>query len=202
MFLPPQIPVRYAEDDAGYVSMRPVVKQTFRLDELVDLVVSVAGKDAERVRKIFQAGTVVYNGYRYWWEPLEAKLAEVESLLAPFPQDDANRAFEVALVTAVLFESGGGAQRTIVAISPSEAGEKRLLGRSSPWDVILSLARSHPPRYEKYSHGRRADLFRVTLAYENGRELLAKMLEVAPRGVRHRWSALRPPAAVTFVCRR
>ena len=45
MALPQEIGVRYAEDDAGYVSMRPVVKQTFRLNELADMVVSVVGKD-------------------------------------------------------------------------------------------------------------------------------------------------------------
>ena len=36
MPLPQQIPVRYSEEDAGYVSMRPVVKQTFRIHELTD----------------------------------------------------------------------------------------------------------------------------------------------------------------------
>ena len=45
MPLPQQIPVRYTEEDAGYVSVRPVVKQVFRLHELADLVVSIAGKD-------------------------------------------------------------------------------------------------------------------------------------------------------------
>ncbi len=42
MPLPQQIPVRYTEEDAGYVSVRPVVKQVFRLHELADMVVSIA----------------------------------------------------------------------------------------------------------------------------------------------------------------
>jgi hypothetical protein len=32
--------------------------------------------------------------------------------------------------------------------------------------------------------------------------LLAAMLAAAPRKLKHRWSTLRPPAGVTFVCPR
>ena len=74
MPLPDQIPVRYTEEDAGFVSVRPVVKQNFRLHELTDMVVSIAGKEPQRVQKIFQSGTVVYNGFRYWWNALPADL--------------------------------------------------------------------------------------------------------------------------------
>ena len=85
MALPEQIAVRYMDEDAGYVSVRPVVKQTFRLNELVDMVVSVAGKDAARVQQIFKSGTVVYNGYRYSWDGIAADLAELEALLNSLP---------------------------------------------------------------------------------------------------------------------
>jgi hypothetical protein len=93
MPLPEQIPLRYTEEDAGYMSIRPVVKQTFRLHELVDMVVSIAGKDAARVQQIFRSGTVVYNGYRYWWDALPAEREEIERLLIPFPDDDPSRPF-------------------------------------------------------------------------------------------------------------
>jgi len=93
MPLPEQIPVRYTEEDAGYVSMRPVVKQTFRLNELADMVVSVTGKDPARVQQIFRNGTVVYNGYRYSWDGIPAELAEIASLLHPFPDDEPSRPF-------------------------------------------------------------------------------------------------------------
>ena len=64
MPLPEQIPLRYTEEDAGFVSVRPVVKQTFQLHELVDMVVSVAGKEATRVQQIFRTGTVVSKRMR------------------------------------------------------------------------------------------------------------------------------------------
>src|SRR5712664_722641 len=109
MPLPEQIPARYTEEDAGFISVRPVVKQTFRLHELVDMVVSVAGKDAARVQQIFRSGTVVYNGYRYWWDALHAEREEIERLLLPFPEDEPYRPFDPGSATAVLLEIGGGA---------------------------------------------------------------------------------------------
>lgn len=202
MPLPQQIPVRYSEEEAGYVSMRPVVKQTFRLYELADMVVSVAGKDAARVRQIFRTGTVVYNGYRYWWESLSAEVPEIEALLAPFPDDDPARPFDPAKATAVLFESGGGTQFTVVEISRQEVSKKKLFGKTSPWNLLLQIGANSAPRYEKYSHLRRADLFRLTLPYDRSQQLLAAMLDAAPRTLRHRWLALRPPSAITFICPR
>lgn len=202
MPLTQQIPVRYTEDDAGYVSVRPVVKQTFRLSELADMVVSVAGKDPARVHQVFRTGTLLYNGYRYWWDGLTADLGEIEELLLTFPDDDPSRPFDLSQAIAVLFEIGGGTQRNIVEISAKEAAGKKLFGKSSPWDVLLKFAASATARYEKYSYARRADLFRLALPYDRAQQLLDALLEAAPRGLRRRWSTLRPPAALTFVCPR
>jgi hypothetical protein len=202
MPLPEQIPLRYSDEDAGYVSMRPVVKQTFRLHELIDMIVSVVGKDAARVQQTLHTGTIVYNGYRYSWDPLIADLPEITALLDPFPADDPSRPFDLARASAVLLESGGGTQRSVVEISRRDASEKKLFSKYSPWDLLTKLTASDPPRYEKYSHARRADLFRLTLPYDRAQQLLAAVLESAPRAFRHRWATLRPPSAITFVCPR
>jgi hypothetical protein len=61
MPLPDAIPVRYTEEEAGYVSFRPVVRQSFRPDQLLDMVLSVTGKDPSRIKQIFRSGTVVFN---------------------------------------------------------------------------------------------------------------------------------------------
>ena len=202
MPLPNQIPVRYTEEDAGFVSVRPVVKQTFQLHELVDMVVSVAGKDPARVQQIFRSGTVVYNGYRYWWDALQADREELERLLVPFPDDDPSRPFEPEKATAVLLEIGGGAQRTVVEISRHDAAAKKLFAKHSPWDVLTNFAAGKTARYEKYAHARRADLFRLSLPFDEAHQLLAPLLAAAPRRLKYRWSTLRPPAALTFVCPR
>jgi len=82
------IAMRFTEEDAGYVTVRPVIRQVFRLAELVDMVLSVTGKNALRVQQIFRAGTVVYNGFRYSWEGFASEANELAELLAPFPEDD------------------------------------------------------------------------------------------------------------------
>jgi len=202
MPLPNQIPVRYTEEDAGFVSVRPVVKQTFRLPELVDMVVSVAGKDPVRVQQIFRTGTVIYNGYRYWWDPLLAEREEIEQLLIPFPDDEPARHFDPETATGVVLEIGGGAQRTVVEISRQDASAKKIFAKHSPWNVLTNFASGKTARYEKYAQGRRADLFRVSLPFDQAKGLLAGMLAAAPRKLKHRWSTLRPPAALTFVCPR
>jgi len=64
--LPESIPVRYTEEDAGYVTVRPIVKQTFRLDELLDMILSVTGKDAARIRQILHSGrlSIIFTAIR------------------------------------------------------------------------------------------------------------------------------------------
>jgi hypothetical protein len=202
MPLPNEILLRYSNEDAGYVSMSPVVRQTFRLPELIDMLVSVVGKDPARVQQILHTGSVVYNGYRYSWESLLAEPAEISSLLAPLPDDDPSRAFDSAQAIAALLESGGGTQRSITEINHQDGAAKKLFAKHSPWDVLLQLAANIPPRYEKYSHARHADLFRLTLPFDRAQQFLATLLEAAPHSLRHRWSTLRPPSAVTFVCTR
>jgi hypothetical protein len=202
MPLPSQIPLRYTEEDAGYLSVRPVVNQTFRLHELVDMVVSVAGKDPARVLQIFRTGTVIYNGYRYWWDTLSPEPGEIEQLLAPFPDDDPARPFVPAQATAALLEMGGGAQRAVTEILRQDAAQKKLFAKQSPWDVLLAWAAGKPARYEKYDHARKADLFRISLPFDEAQLLLAAILHAAPRNLKHHWSTLRPPAAITFLCPR
>jgi len=199
MPLPDQIPLRYSDEDAGYVSMRPVVKQSFRLPELIDMIVRVVGKDPDRVQQILHTGTIVYNGYRYTWDSLSADPSELPALLAPFADDDPSRPFDPAQSSAVLLESGGGTQRNVIELSRRDLSSKKLFAKHSPWDLLVKLAAVDPPRYEKYSHARHADLFRLTLQYDRGQQLLVALLDAAPRALRQRWAALRPPAAVTFV---
>jgi hypothetical protein len=202
MSLPEQIPLRYSDESAGYVSMSLVVKQTFRRSELIDMIVSVVGKDPTRVQQVLYTGALLYNGYRYSWDSLTAGLPEIASLLASVPDDDPSRSFVPSEASAALLESGGGTQRSVIEISRQDASTKKLFSKASPWDLLLQFAAKDPPRYEKYSHARHADLFRVALSYDHGQRLLAGLLDAAPRVLRHCWSALRPPTAITFVCPR
>ncbi len=190
--------MRFTEDDAGYVTVRPVVKQTFRLPELADMVVSVTGKNAVRVQQIFRAGTVVYNGYRYWWDGFAAKEDEITGLLALFPDDDPARLFNPAKVTAVSLEIGGGTQRSLVGIMLREASATRLFRKRSPWEILLKAAQDSAPRYEKYSYAERADVYRVHISFEIAASLLKQIVAASPRSLRKKLLALHPPVAILF----
>ena len=190
--------MRFTEEDAGYVTVRPVVKQTFRLGELADMVVSVTGKSVARVQQIFRAGTVVYNGYRYWWEGFTANEIEIAGLLSVFPDDDPALLFNPDRVTAVSLEIGGGTQRALVDIARSEASGRKLFHKQSPWQILLGTAKNSIPRYEKYSHAERADVYRVQLSFEMAAVLLKQAAAVSSRGLRKKLTALQPPAAILF----
>jgi hypothetical protein len=198
MPLPETIAMRFTEEDAGYVTVRPVVKQTFRLAELADMVVSVTGKNISRVQQIFRAGTVVYNGYRYSWQGFAANEDEITGLLAAFPDDDLARLFNSAEVTAVTLEIGGGTQRSLVGIARGEASAKRIFHKQCPWEILLNAAKNSTPRYEKYSHAARADVYRVHLSSETAASLLKQMQEASPRALRKKLAALQPPTSVLF----
>lgn len=190
--------MRFTEEDAGYVTVRPVVKQTFRLGELADMVVSVTGKSVARVQQIFRAGTVVYNGYRYWWEGFTANEIEIAGLLNVFPDDDPALLFNPDRVTAVSLEIGGGTQRALVVIARAEASGRKLFHKQSPWEIVLGAAKNSNPRYEKYSHAERADVYRVQLSFELATVLLKQAAATSSRGLRKKLTALQPPAAILF----
>jgi hypothetical protein len=198
MPLPETIAVRFTEEDAGYVTVRPVVKQTFRLAELADMVVSVTGKHLSRVQQIFRAGTVVYNGYRYWWEGFPSDENELTLLLSNFPDDDPSLVFNPSQVASVSLEIGGGIQRSLVTLTRAEASTKKLFSKQSPWQILLRVTQVSSPRYEKYSHAVRADVYRLHLSPETALSLLKGILDASPRSLRKKLSALQPPAAILF----
>jgi hypothetical protein len=202
MPLPETISLRFTEEDAGYVTVRPVAKQTFRLAELADMVVSVTGKNVSRVQQIFRTGTVVYNGYRYWWDGFAANENEITGLLALFPDDDPSRPFNPDQVTAVSLETGGGTQRSLVSITRSEASAKKLFHKRSPWGILLEAAHHSTPRYVKYSHADRADVYRAHLSPDMAASLLREALNASPRALRRKLAAVQPPAALLFFIQR
>jgi hypothetical protein len=198
MPLPETIAMRFTEEDAGYVTVRPVVNQTFRLTELADMIVGVTGKNVSRVQQILRSGTVVYNGYRYWWDGFPSNESELTELLAVFPDDDPSRLFIPAEVTALSLEIGGGTQRSLVNIERREASSKKLFRKRSPWEILLKAAQVATPRYEKYSHAQHADVYRLHLSSETAVLLLKEALDASPRALRRKLAALQPPSAILF----
>ena len=199
--LPDVIPVRYTEEEAGYVSFRPVVRQTFRLHELLDMVLSVTGKDASRVRQILHSGTVVFHFYRYWWDGFEVGETEMASLLAAFPDADPSRTFRPEECTVALVE-GAGPSGVLLELDQARGSRRRLLRRHSFWDALLGAAKSNPPAYAGYSYAQKADNYRLELNAETREALIAAAVSTAPKSLARELGALANATHIIFVCPR
>jgi hypothetical protein len=201
MVLPENIPVRYTEEEAGYVSFRPVVRQTFRLNELLDMILSVTGKDAGRVRQILRAGTVVFHFYRYWWQGFDIDEAELGPLLAPFPDPDPSRAFRGEHCTVALIEDRATPPRLLAEVDRAAVSRGGFFRRRSFWEALLSAAATGSLGYRGYSYARRGDAYQLELTDEN-RAALAKAARRAPRNLRRELAVFDRASRLVFVCPR
>ena len=210
MPLPAQIPVKYTEEEAEYLSVRPVVKQTFQLAELVDMILGVTGKDPARVQQILRTGTLVFNFYRYWWQGFDANATELAAELAKFPDADPSRPFRaeecsVALLVGKSFQPAHGhvtLPANGIELSRADAGRKRLLRRKSLWDALMSIASDSAPSYLGYSYLRRADLYMTEISPDQAASLARAAEKLAPRSVRALTAQIAAAARILFLCPR
>lgn len=202
MALPETIPVKYTEEEAEYLSVRPVRRQTFRLDELLDMVLGITGKDLFRIQQILRSGTLVYHFYRYWWPAFEAGAQELGEVLARFPDADPQRVYRAEECTAVLLESGGHPARDQIELTREACSRRRLFCSGSFWDCLTRLAEDQVPIYQGYSYSRHADLFQAAVTPEQIEKLRRDAARLAPREVRALLAHLRTAIRIVFVCPR
>ena len=199
---PPEvISVRYTEEEAGYVSIRPVFRQSFRLSDLLDMVLGVTGKHPARIRQILRSGSVSFHFHRYWWDGFQIEEQELAALLARFPDPDPSRTFRPEACTAALVEAGGLPPRLMLELDRAGALRTRLFRRRCFWDALLAAA-SGSLAYDGYSYLRRADLYRLDLSGELPALLAAAAKSLAPRDLRRSLRALDRASHIVFVCPR
>ena len=187
MALPETVPVKRTEEEAEYVSVRPVVRQTFRMEQLVDMLLAVTGKELSRLQQILRSGTVVYHYYRYWWEGFEASEEDLRRLLTMFPDEDASRAFRAEACTTVVIERGDArtpARPAVVEVERHAASRKRLFRARTLWDCLLAQVQAEPPLYQTYSYARRADVYALNPPAEAQERLAREIERLAPRDMR------------------
>jgi hypothetical protein len=200
MSLPETIAVKYTEEDAECLSIRPVVKQTFRLQELLDMILSVCGgKDVARIQKILRSGTIVFHFYRYRWEGFDSDAAELATALAAFPEANPARVFHVEDCSAVLLDTGSGIPS---GWTRAEARQRRFLRRRSFWDELMAGAQAVPPAYLKYSYEHKADVFGVPLTPARCQRLLAAGEHLLPAGHRGPIASLSKAQRLILLCPR
>lgn len=159
MGLPETVRVKLSSEEAAYYSITPVVVREMPLAELVELMLGITGKDAERIRDLLLRGSLVSGATRYRWSGFEADTASLSALLASFPDPDPARPFAPGqCVRAVL---GGPGWR--IEISRETGAHRRWLRRWSFWDELLRLASAASLEYIGYSYKERADCYRLKL---------------------------------------
>ncbi len=202
MPLPAQIHVKYSEDDAQFISVRPLVRQTFRPTELIDMIVSVTGKDPYRVQQILRSGTIVFNSYRYWWDSIDSVSTDLATLLAAYPDTDPSRPFNRENCTEVILESAGTPPRHSLRLARTEASRKRLFRTRSLWDVLLDLTRPHIPAYREYSYARRADVYALPLDPAAIAHLTEQAAQYTPSALAAQIAILPNVSLAKFLCPR
>jgi hypothetical protein len=208
--LPETIAVKYTEEEAEYLSMRPLVRQTFRAAELVGMIVQVAGKDSARVQQILRAGTVVFHSFRYWWQGFHPDAAALAEILAKYPDTDPTRPFRAEDCVEVILESSGSPPRHSLRITRDAAAKSSplrkiarvLRNKPSFWQILMKFAEEARPRYREYSYTRSGDLYSIALTPDQITRLAQEAARHAPRTLRA--EMLEPPAVsqIVFVCPR
>ncbi len=215
MPLPETIAVKYTEEEAEYLSMRPLVRQTFRAPELVDMIVHVAGKDSTRVQQILRAGTIVFHSFRYWWPPFDPDPAALAEILAKYPDADPARPFRAADCAEVILESSGSPPRHSLSITkesiakatnPLQKIARALRNKPTFWQQLMNFAEEAQPqprpRYREYSYTRRADLYSIALTPQQIAHLAQEASSHAPRALRTEILEPPPISQIVFVCPR
>ena len=202
MPLPDTILVRYTEEEAGYITVRPVVRQTFRLNELLDMILRVSGKDSARIRQILHSGTVVYHFFRYSWTGFDADEEEMSAALERFPDADPSRPFNAGECTMVIFESGGAHARHLLELDRAAGLKRRIFRGQSFWERLLEIAATENPAYQRYSYGHRADIYRLDLNDDHILQINLDAKRLAPGKLRAALRVLPEASSILFVCPR
>jgi hypothetical protein len=160
--LPETIRVKISSEEAGSVSLTPVVAREMPVRELIETMLGATGKDAVRIAELLLRGSIVAGASRLRWTGWAADAGAVASVLATFPDADPRRPFARERCVRALLK--GPATR--VEIERGAASERRLSRRRSFWDALMELAEAGVPAYADYSYRHRADRYSVALTYD------------------------------------
>ena len=201
MPFPSSIPVRYSDEDAGFVSVRPVLRMNLRPEQLVELILGVTGKNVERIEQILRSGSVAAGGFRYWWEAMEVSAGELAPVLAAFPDADPARVFDAAQCVMVLVEGSVGTN-ALAEFEAKMASRRKAFHRRSFWDALVDSAKEKAPVYRGYSYARRGDLYAMELTGEHAAALGREAHQLGTAEVRGLAAAFGRAVRLVYVCGR
>lgn len=176
--LPQQITVKISSEEAGAISLTPVVSQEMKPEELVKLALGANGKDVQRVKETLWRGTISVGATRYRWTPIEVDASEIEEMFRLFPNPEPSRAFAADRCREIHLVGPS----TRLTLMREDTARRRWFRRRSLWDEVLAVAESLT--YVTYSYKEGADIFTATLSSQGS----ARLRRAAPLAVYSRTS--------------
>jgi hypothetical protein len=169
MALPQTVRVKLSSEEAGAISITPVVVQELLVRDLVEHLLGITGKDEARIRGVLRRGTLVRGASRFRWEGWEADAESVLELLASFPDADATRAFAAERCVSAILRGGG----RVCEITREAGSRKGLWQRTSFWSLLMEIAGAAEAAYAGYSYKDRADRYLRELSAAEAQRLRA-----------------------------
>ena len=165
--LPDIVPTKISSEAAGFIKLTPVAREELSIVDLIERILVVTGKDAERVAAILGRGSFVSGPSRYRWEAFDADPGELAALFEQFPDPRPERPFEAARCHTIILRGRRGS----VEIRADFARRKRLLQRANFWDKLLALVEEQSPSYTRYAYGEKSDVYSVKLPFKMVQEV-------------------------------
>ncbi len=198
MAFPNSIRVKLISDEAGMVSLTPVVVQEMDAIEFMGRILAHTGKDPKRVAKLLRGGSFVHGASRFRWEGFEPSRADLNEILSTFPDAEPDRPFEPERCSLVVIHFARGGT---VELEPEPLARRRFLKRRSFWDALEELAAKSTVRYLEYSYGELADRYRLDLTPSAAAALQEASTLLSFSNLTRRFRS-SPPAGVDFYTRR
>ena len=155
MALPQTVRVKLSSEEAGAISITPVVVRELPVRDLLEHLLGVTGKDEPRIREVLRRGTLVSGASRFRWAGWEADAESVLELLASFPDADPSRAFAAERCVRAILRGGG----RVCEIAREVGLRKGLFERTSFWSLLMEVAGAADAVYAGYSYKDRADRY-------------------------------------------
>ena len=130
------------------------------VEELLDIIVPLTGKDPERVERTIRGGSIVSGTARFRWDGWKPSPEHVYEWLARFPDADPSIPFDPEKCSAVRLRGPNHP----LEIARETAMRRRWFRRRAFW---TSISEGAPARYETYSYRDRADIFSVKLSSDD-----------------------------------
>jgi hypothetical protein len=160
MPLPESVRVKLSSEAAESISITPVVIQEIPVRELIEHMLGITGKDTARLHDLLLRGSLVSGASRFRWTGWDATHADIDALLATFPNPEPQRPFTAERCVKAALRAPG----RVIEI-PREVGiRKPLFRRGTFWDTLMGIAVEGKARYIDYSYRDRADHYSAALS--------------------------------------